>query len=193
MEGSLQNDDPKPAGSRWRIETREVIASNRWHEYRHDSGVTDYGKPYDYFYIYKKYGSVAVIPLTSDGKIVFVRQYRYLMNSDSLEIPGGGQEEVATSEEVARRELREESGYEAASLKQIGVIDIACGHSTDRAPVFIAQGCTQIHSQDLEDTEQGITVELYTVQEAYAMADTGKITDSFTLSALCLARRHLLG
>ncbi len=191
MEDSVNNDEPKPNTSRWRVSKREVLVKNRWHEYRHDAGQTDFGTSYDYYYVYKRHGSVCVIPVTPDGQIVMVRQYRYLMNDDSLELPGGGCETIMDARDAAEVELLQETGYRGKDWKQIGGITVAIGHCTDKMAVFLATDCSRSQSQELEDTEAGMKVELYSINDAYRLIDEGKIKDSLTIAALALARQHL--
>ena len=192
MEGSVKEDEPKASTSRWQLAKREVLVSNRWHEYRRDQGRTDFGSDYEYFYVYKRFGSVCVVPITDDGKIVFVRQYRYLSNEDSLELPGGGCEVSRDPQQAAALELAEESGYAAKEWQRVGDVLVASGHCTDRMVIFIATGCQPRSGQQLEETEAGMSVELYTPAQAYQLIDDGKISDSLTVAALAIARRHLL-
>lgn len=188
----MQEDEPKPADSRWQVKTREVLVKNRWHEYRHDAGKTDYGSAYDYYYVYKRYGSVCIVPLTTDGKLVMVRQYRYLLNDDSFELPGGGCEEIGDPQQAAQLELLQETSYRSEHWEQIGRIGVAIGHCTDMMAVFLARDCQPGTAQALEDTERGMHVELVSVADAYRLVDEGNIIDSLTIAALGLARKHLL-
>ena len=192
MEGSVEDDEPKPAASRWQVKKREVLVKNRWHEYRHDTGKTDFGKGYDYYYVYKRHGSVCVVPITTDGNIVMVRQYRYLANADSLELPGGGCEDATPALEMAKLELLQETGFHTENWQNIGNVAVAVGHCTDTMSVYLATACESSQQQQLEETEYGMKVELYPIAEAYRLIDEGGITDSLTIAALALARRHLL-
>jgi ADP-ribose pyrophosphatase len=182
---------PTKDESKWKIESREVILENDWHRYVHDKGKTSSGDSFDYYYIQVPH-SAGVIAV-SEGKLVLVRQYRYTTARESLEVPGGtGHEENESPEKVAERELLEETGYEAKAMIPIGEFDVANGYSSDIAQVFLATDCKKIKAQNLESTEKGMSVELHPIEDVYEMVQDGKITDSFTLTALMLAWPHLL-
>lgn len=192
MEQPLLEQEPKASESRWYIRAREVIHKNPWYEYRHDSGTTDQGKPFEYYYVYKPM-STAVVAITKDNEVIFVRQYRYVVGHDALQLPGGSASQDLSAQDTILQELREETGYVPESIKQIGVLDYAPGYSTDKVSLFLAQGCQRKQEQVLEDTEAGMQVELYALPQAYDMAASGEITDPLSLCALFLARNHLPG
>ena len=64
---------------------------------------------------------VSIVPVTSDGKFVFVRQYRSGIDAPTLEVPGGLIDEGQTPADAALRELREETGYGGGRLARLGV------------------------------------------------------------------------
>ena len=181
---------PTPEESEWTIEKREVVKETKWNRYVHDSGKTVYGKDFDYFYLQIQ-GSATVIGL-SDGKLILVKQYRYPTAKWSLELPGGGINDGDTAEQTAKQELLQETGYEPKSLMKLGELDVMNGYSSDIATVYFAPECIKVADQQLEETEQGTTVELIPVEEVFEMVQEGKVTDAFTLAALMLAFPHIL-
>lgn len=192
MDTHLSEQEPRASKSRWRLQKREVLHKNPWYEYRHDSGLTEQGKPYDYYYIYYGSPSALVIALTPEKEMILVRQYRYAVGHDLLQIPGGRAKNVSI-EEAARQELREETGYAPAEMRRIGTLDYAPGYSTDKVELFLATNCRIVDGQKLEDTEAGMTVEIHPVAHVYDLAQQGKIIDTVTLAALLMARSHLPG
>ena len=131
MDPELKEINPNPDESKWQLEKREIVHKNPWYNYVHDSGKTDTGKPFDYFF--KDIGfSAAAIALTEKGKLILVRQYRYVTNKSSLEVPGGGKKEGLKPEEVVKEELLEETGYKGSHLVKIGEFDAYSGSSNDR-------------------------------------------------------------
>ena len=186
----LLKQRPSKENSKWKIDSREIVHENPWYRYIHDKGKTDKNKEYDYYYIQINF-SVGIIAMI-DGKLILVRQYRYLTDRDSLEIPGGGSKTEDNPEEVAKRELLEETGYEPGHLERIGEFDVANGYSSDIAYVYLAKNCKKVGSQKLDDTEKGMKVELFPIEEVYEMVQAGKITDSFALASLMLAWPYLL-
>lgn len=191
MDPELKERLPKPDESKWTIEQREVLHKNSWHQYMHDYGKTDSGKEFNYFYT-DIGGSVAAVALTAKRELILVRQYRYLTNRDSLEVPSGGVEDGESSKEALVREFKEETGYEAGHILELGDFDVANGTSNDIAKIYLLSGCKKSGNQKLEATEEGMTVELYSIEDVFEQVQDGKITDGFTLAALMLAWPHLL-
>lgn len=181
---------PEKDKSKWQIDSREIIHENPWYKYVHDKGKTNKGHDYEYYFLQINY-SVGIIGL-AEGKLILVRQYRYLTNRDSLEVPGGGGKRDSDPEETAKREFIEETGYDAGHLEKIGEFDVANGYSSDIAHVFLAKNCIKAGKQKLDPSEDGMKVELYPVEKVYEMVQDGKITDSFALAALMLAWPYLL-
>lgn len=190
MADDLLKFRPTPEESKWKIEQREIVLESKWNRYVHDSGKTDHGSDFDYYYVQINH-SVGVVAMTK-GKVILVRQYRYPTARVSLEVPGGTAEKKEKPELIAKRELVEETGYEAKSFIRLGEIDVANGYSSDIAQVYLASNCEKIQEPELESSEEGMTVELYPVEEVYEMIQAGKITDSFTLAAFMLAFPHIL-
>lgn len=190
MDPHLFEQEPAASKSRWKINKREILHKNRWHEYRHDAGLTEEGKPFDYYYVYYANPSAVVVALTEDKEMILVRQYRYVVGQDSLQIPGGRVKNSST-QQIAAQELREETGYEAGELRHIGSLDYAPAHSTDKVELFLATNCRRVADQDLEDTEAGMTVEVLPIADVYQRAEQGLIDDTLTLAALLIARPHL--
>ncbi|GAC1549517.1 MAG: hypothetical protein NVS3B10_12830 [Polyangiales bacterium] len=82
-----------------------------------------------------------VVPLTDDGKVVLVRQHRWGTDAASLEIPGGIVDPGEAPLDAARRELREETGYDAGELVSLGAVDPNPALQGNRLHMFLARGC----------------------------------------------------
>lgn len=127
-------------------------------------------------------GAVAIVPLLDDGRIVLERQFRYPVGRVLLEIPAGkidpGEEPLA----CARRELREETGYEASQWARAGVVHNAPAYSTEGIELWFARGLVQ-HGRRLD---AGEFIDLLPLSEADldARAASGEISDVKTLVAL---------
>lgn len=90
---------------------------------------------------------VNVIPLLGDGRVVLVRQWRYGIHAPTLEIPGGMVDPGESARTAAARELEEETGYRAGTLRRLG--------ATHPNPAFITNGLTTWLATDLEVLEEG--------------------------------------
>ncbi|GAB1471160.1 NUDIX hydrolase [Chloroflexota bacterium] len=141
------------------------------------------------FEIVEHGGSVVIIPLDADGNLLFVRQYRHAAGMDMLELPAGTRDGDEPFEDCAAREIREETGMEAGTLKHIGSFYLAPGYSTEYMGVFLA---TDLKPNPLEaDEDEFLTLEKISVKEAFAMAEHGEMPDAKTLAALLMAKPFL--
>lgn len=133
-------------------------------------------------------GAIAVLPLTADGKVVLVRQFRYAIGGVTLEIPAGkldrpGEPPLA----AAQRELAEETGYRAESWRYLGLLHPTPGFATEKLHLFLATGLVS-GPPSLEADEFIDVVEL-PVAEAVEAVFKGAITDAKTMTALLWRER----
>ena len=126
-------------------------------------------------------GAVAVVPRTSDGQVVLVRQMREALDREILEVPAGTRDvDGEPPEQTGRREVAEETGYRATSMERIGSIVSAPGYSDEVVELFAA---------DVEpggEPEEGIEVVLMPFEEAVTAVRDGRITDAKSVAALLL-------
>lgn len=134
-------------------------------------------------------GAAAVVPLFEDGTTVLVRQYRYAAGQAFLEVPAGKTDEGEALEEVARRELEEETGWKAARFTAIGAAHPAIGYSNEVIHFFLAE---DLH-RGATNRDAGEFMELVTVdfEEVLAMVRRGDITDAKSIAALFYAEHYL--
>ncbi|MEA4882174.1 MAG: NUDIX hydrolase [Clostridia bacterium] len=126
--------------------------------------------------------SVAVAPITGDGSVVMVRQYRYAGKSELLEIPAGRMEAFEDPEVAAARELSEETGYECVSLTKIAGFYVAVGFATEYMHLFTAEvGRVQAAHPD---EDEFVETELVPMSEIPGMIKSQKIKDVKTLAGL---------
>lgn len=127
-------------------------------------------------------GAVAVIPLTEDGKVVLVRQFRYALNRVTLEIPAGKLEWGEELEATCARELAEETGLLAANFERLTEIVPTPGYSNERITIYKATGLTRTEAGG--DADEFIEVVELPLAEALAMISRGEIADAKTLIGL---------
>lgn len=131
-----------------------------------------------------------VIPIDTAGRLLLVQQYRYLNNKPGLEFPAGGVQEGLTPEENARKELREECGYDAAALIKIGAFTPFTGAADEVCHLFIAR---QLLPAPLTpDATEDFEIVRVTPAEMESLAADNVIWDGLTLAAWMLARKELL-
>ncbi|HKU70309.1 MAG TPA: NUDIX hydrolase [Burkholderiales bacterium] len=127
-------------------------------------------------------GATAMIPMLDDRTVVLVRQYRYPVRRHFYEIPAGKIDPGEAPEATARRELKEECGYEAADWRHLTTIHPCIGYSDERIELFLARNLTHVgHSPDEEEFLEVVPLAL---AEALAWIRNGKITDPKTVIGL---------
>jgi len=163
------------------------LASNPWWSYRCDRYERPDGAPADYFFIHTP-GSVAIVPEMEDGKILLLRQFRYLNQRESLEFPGGGRKVGYTAEAAAQEELLEEAGLIASELIPIGHFNPMNGATDELCEVFIARGIHRSSAQP-EPSEEFEEV-VVTREELERMIRSNEIWDGMTLAVYSLYSLH---
>lgn len=134
-------------------------------------------------------GAVAMVPVTDDGQIILVRQFRAGADGDLLEIPAGTLNPAEDRDECARRELQEEIGVYPEKLTRLGDFWVAASYTSEKITVYLAEGLRA--SKLPEDADENIEIVRVPFDEAVHMAETNEIVDSKTLIALMwLARRR---
>jgi ADP-ribose pyrophosphatase len=128
----------------------------------------------------------AVVPFLSQREVLLVRQYRYALGRETLEIPAGKLDPSERPEECARRELMEETGYEAASLALLCTYAPAIGYSNELIHIYSGKGLRKLDASI--DQREISSVEALRVEEVHSLIREGKIVDGKTLLAFALLR-----
>jgi ADP-ribose pyrophosphatase len=134
-------------------------------------------------------GAAAMVPLSEDGSLVMIRQYRHAIGEYIWEIPAGTLNPDESPLECAKRELIEETGYSATGWEELGAIIPVPGYSDEKIHIFLAQGLCPAR-QDL-DPDEILHVRKIPLEEALRMVEKGEIKDSKTISSLFLLRSRL--
>ena len=131
-------------------------------------------------------GAVAIVPLFDDGRVLLERQFRYPHGRDFIEVPAGKLEAGEPHLETAKRELLEETGYQAKQWRRIGVIHTSIAYTNEAIELFVARQLTHVG----RNLDQGEFLETLIVpfDQALAMIRDGRITDAKTVAALLLVK-----
>lgn len=127
-------------------------------------------------------GAVAVVPLLDDGRIVMVRQYRHAVGQVLVEFPAGKLDPGESVLECAIRELREETGYEAAQWARAGVFHNAAAYSTERMEIWFARELRP-GAQRL-DPGEFLEVQPWSLEALDQLAAQGGLSDMKTMIGL---------
>ncbi len=128
-------------------------------------------------------GAAAVVPVTDDGKIILVRQYRNALDRYTVEIPAGGLENAEEPMKMcAARELEEETGYKSDNLEFLLSLRTTVAFCNEKIEVYLARNLVKT-KQNLDEDEY-IDVEFYEVEELLKMIYSGEIEDSKTVASI---------
>ncbi len=137
-------------------------------------------------------GAVAVVPVTDDGAVVLVRQYRPAVDRWLLEVPAGTCDVDGEPPDVtAARELAEEVGYAADRLERLATVAITPGFCDELAHVYVATGLHPVPTGRQGAEEAHMEVVEVDLGRFDGLVDDGTIVDASTILGVGLARRHL--
>ena len=172
---------------KWQILSSEYLFDDLWFKVRKDVCKTPQGKIVDPYYVYEFPTWVTAVPVTEDGKIVMVRQYRHALGETCIELPGGCVDDTDASYEAAiKRELIEETGYTFTSWQYLGKISANPSTNTNLMHMFLAKGGKKTSGQSLDHNEE-IEIELFTVDEAKQLIRENKIMQAMHVTTFLYA------
>lgn len=138
-------------------------------------------------------GIVAVVPITNDGCVLLIRQFRPPVNGYVIEFPAGLNDRDEPLDVVAKRELLEETGYKAKEIKFLGRGPLSSGSSVEVLTVYLAKGLEFVGIGERDETEdiEVIKVPFDSVEERLKeLEDRGNLIDLKILGFIAMAVKH---
>lgn len=181
-----KNDKPNGAKVGWRLRETTYPFANEFIKLRQDR--VDLQGNGEITFTYQDHpGAVCIVPVTPEGEIVMIRQYRYTVDDWCLEIPAGGMHDAegASAEEVARKELEEEIGATFDELRLVADFYTSNGQSNEAIQLYVALGVCLGGDTKHEATEQ-IEIRPTPAKEAVRMARGGEIKDGTSALSILL-------
>lgn len=136
-------------------------------------------------------GGALAIPVTADGRLVLVRQYRFAVQGRLLEFPAGTVEPDETPLKTIQREIQEEVGYQAQSWRSLGNFPLAPGYSDEYIYAFLATDLEKIEQPPAGDADEDIEVVHLTPKEFEQAVFNGEGVDAKSIASYLLAKAHL--
>ena len=135
--------------------------------------------------VVEKDDAAIILPI-DQGRVWLVEQFRYTIQERAIELPQGGWEmEVEDPEELARGELKEEIGMDAAQMTYLGTLWISYGFTRQKQHVFLATGLTPVEKEP-DPEEHDLIIHSVPIAEFEQMMLDGIVRDNCTLSAWAL-------
>jgi len=140
-----------------------------------------------YYDIVKHRGAVVIIPLISKDKAIIIRQFRISVGRYIYELPAGSIDKSEKPLACAKRELIEETGYRAATVKKIGRLIPCPGYSTEILHVFKATGIKKYgKNAHVKDEDEIIEPLIVSRSQIRKMFKSGKILDTKTIASFAM-------
>ena len=130
--------------------------------------------------------AAAVVPFLDSSRILMVRQWRYAIQRETLEIPAGKVDPGETMEQCARRELREETGYVAEHFLPVFSYYPAIGYSNEVIRIFACSSLERL--SEVQDIDEISKVEIIEVEQIHDLIARGTIQDCKTVIGISLFR-----
>jgi ADP-ribose pyrophosphatase len=131
-------------------------------------------------------GSVGVIPRQADGRVVLVRQFRYVTGRELWEIPAGTLDKPGeTVINAARRELAEEAAFKAERWTTLGSAYLVPGYGDERMTFFLAEQLTPTEAH--AELDEDFKVNAFDIHDLQVLRSTGELEDAKTLLGLAWA------
>ncbi len=135
-------------------------------------------------------GAAVLLPVTADGRVILIRQFRYAAGETLLEVPAGTIDPGESPEQTAGRELVEETGYHAQRLEKLAEFFPSPGILSERMHLFLA---TELEKRETSpDADESLEIVELPWERALALEPGTDVRDAKTLVALSFLRRHPL-
>lgn len=136
-------------------------------------------------------GGALAVPVTSEGQLVLVRQYRFSVKGRVLEFPAGTLEPNETPEATIEREIEEETGYRAQTWRKLGEIVLAPGYSDEIIYAYLATDLEKLETPPDQDLDEDIETVLMSPHQLEQAILGGEPIDAKSIASFFLARPHL--
>ena len=166
----------------WRRRGRRLAYANPWLEVFHDDVDRPDGSPGIYGVVHFRTQAVGVVAVGDDGRLLLVGQHRYTLDEYSWEIPEGGVEHGEPLVDGARRELREETSYEASEWRQLCRMTVSNSVTDERGAILLA---TRLRAGEAApEATEDLAVRWATLDDVLAEMESGAIHDLITLAGV---------
>lgn len=185
----------------WEEVYTEHIIQDEWIDFRKSAYRFPDGSVFEPFYTYSRRDYVVIVASDIDGNYLCVRQFRQGIRQVTTEFPAGGIERknkkqygryddisVEDALSAAKRELREETGYESDEWCHLLTVPSNATIADNYAHLYMAKNCRKVSELSLDETEF-LNVTMLTADEIEKMIENGEFQQAIHITAWLLARR----
>jgi ADP-ribose pyrophosphatase len=174
----------------WKLVKENIIYQNKFGYTLHDDDViTPGGKP-GKFMVLESHDFAVIVAITSDNKIIMIRQWRYAMGRECFELPAGSINKGEDNLVAAKRELKEETGATSDNWQELKSYWLGNGAMRIKGHIFLAKDAKLSGEAHNDETENTI-VETHPYPYLMKMVDQNIITDERSLLGLLLVEKYL--
>jgi ADP-ribose pyrophosphatase len=175
---------------KWKVLSSEYITRHVYFTARQDRCIRNDGTIIENYYVVELPVSACALAITSDEKVLLIKQYRHPIGEVIYEIPGGFVDEDEDYETGLKRELAEETGYEFSSVEHLGRVTANPGLLNNYTELFLAVGGRKTGMQQLDHAEE-IEIVLVSMDELIALLLKGDIKQSLHTACIYQALLRL--
>jgi ADP-ribose pyrophosphatase len=175
---------------KWKILSSTYVSQHIYFTARRDRCKREDGFIIDPYYVVELPTSATALPITEEGKIILVKQYRHPIDEVILETPGGFIDEGEDFVTGMKRELLEETGYSFTHIEHTGRVAANPGLLNNYTELFLATGGKKTNGQALDHNEE-MEIVLVSMEELVAMLLTGQIKQSLHVNCIFLALQKM--
>ncbi len=166
----------------WTLLDQREVYGNPWITLTEHRVLNPSGNPGIYGVVHFRNLAIGIVALEDDGDIWLVGQHPFPLDAYSWEIPEGGAPLDEDPLAGARRELKEETGIEALTWREIGRLHLSNSVSDEAGIIYLATGLS--HGAAAPEETEALGLRRLPASEAYRMARHGELTDSLTVAGL---------
>jgi 8-oxo-dGTP pyrophosphatase MutT (NUDIX family) len=175
---------------KWKTLSSEYVFKHKWFKVLKEKVENSSGKVVDDYYLWDRGDVVLIVALTSDKKILLVNQYKHGGRDFFIEVPAGWVDEDENVEIAAKRELKEETGYNSLKFELLATLIGEPTKKIGKTYVYLAKEVNKTSSQNFDENED-IEVSEYSIDDVLDMIYSGRIVVPGTIAAIFLTLKKI--
>ncbi|SEW30646.1 NUDIX hydrolase [[Clostridium] fimetarium] len=169
---------------KWKCLNSEYLVNSKWLKVRRDEVQLPNGTIMDDYFVIEKKNVALIVAMDKDKSVILKKEYRYAIDKELIEIPGGTYDNDSDNPlDVAKRELREETGYKSDNWECLGTLFDYPTKDTNTISLYLAKNIYKVGEQEL-DISEDITFDFVPIKEAIQMCVENQICVSGSVAAL---------